>query len=63
MLILCDYCGREYNAPSISGGDPFDIICPECCNDADEEMGVEDDGSIGLEGTTIDSKLPKPQNS
>lgn len=42
MQILCDYCGREYNAPSISGGDPFDIICPDCLEDADEEnVGVD----------------------
>lgn len=42
MLILCDYCGHEYNAPSISGGDPFDFICPDCNADTDEEnVGVD----------------------
>lgn len=57
MIILCDYCNREFQSYG-------DDVCPECENDTDEEnVGVEVNVEDSVEGTTMPCADDLPPNS
>lgn len=58
MITYCSICDEQFNSSN------DEIICPGCYLDIDDDNeGVEIDGGIGMEGTTIDFKPHLPPNS